>query len=162
MPERSSFKVEGLDQIPAMLKALGDEFSPKILRDEMMEDVKIVRDEAARLAPVRSGRLSHMMGRSSGIRDGQVFVKVATIRLTGKQIARALSRKAEGKTKGTVLTSSPWYDKFVERGTRFAEAQPFLRPAFDAKAESFVIKVRDGMSGRIEKFVAKQAKRSKK
>lgn len=159
MPDKTSFKVEGLDIVPKLLKALGDEFAPKVLKAEMLEDVKLIRDAAARLAPVDSGRLSHMIGRSSGIRNGQVFVKVGAILLSKKTIARNLQRKAEGKLKGTVLTQSPYWDRFVERGTRFQKAQPFLRPAFDENAEAFVYKVRDGMAARVEKFAAKQAKK---
>lgn len=159
MPDKSSFHVEGLDLVPKLLRQLGDEFAPKVLRSIFLDAGTVVRDEAMRRAPVDSGRLSHMIGRSSGARSGQVFMKIGAILLSKKTIERNLKRKAEGKLKGTVLTDSPYYDRFVEYGTRFQKAQPFLRPAFDATAEEFVLRVRDSTGERVDKFLARQAKK---
>lgn len=161
MPDRSSFRVEGLDMVPKLLRQLGDEFAPKVLRSIFLDAGTVVRDEAMRRAPVDSGRLAHMIGRSSGARSGQVFMKIAAVMISKKTIERNLKRKAEGKLKGIVLTDSPYYDRFQEYGTRFHKAQPFLRPAFDAKAEEFVLRVRDSTGERVDKFLARQAKKKK-
>lgn len=152
------FNVENLNLVPMLLRQIGDEFAPKVLRQAFMDAAIIVRDEAAKRAPVKTGRLSEMMGRTSGIdkKSGQVFVKVGGVRLSKKRIQRSLKRKAEGKTKGIAITYGPYYDRFVEYGTRFQKAQPYLRPAFDAKKEEFVLHVRDTMGDRVDKFLRKR------
>lgn len=155
---KSYFHVENLNLVPMLLRQLGDEFAPKVLRQAFLDAAIIVRDEAARRAPVKSGRLSEMMGRTSGIdkKSGQVFVKVGGIRLSKKRIERSLRKKSEGKTQGIVITGGPYYDRFVEYGTRFQKAQPYLRPAFDAKKEEFVLQIRDTMGDRVDKFLRKR------
>ncbi|MCA0314224.1 MAG: HK97 gp10 family phage protein [Candidatus Melainabacteria bacterium] len=161
MPMKTTFTVEGFKEVGQALKSLGDEFAPAILRKALLDAAVIIRDEAMRRAPVDSGRLSQLIGRSSGISKGEVFAKVAGIELRSKfgkkAMIKAIKKKKIGKGKnGIVLTETAYWDRFVEYGTRFQKAQPYLRPAFDAKAEEFAAHVRDNMQKRIDKFIAKQ------
>jgi HK97 gp10 family phage protein len=56
--------------------------------------------------------------------------------------------RKQGK-KGT-LSQDAWYWRFLEFGTRKMRAQPFLRPALEAKRREAVQAMKDRLSDRIE------------
>jgi HK97 gp10 family phage protein len=103
----------------------------RILKKALYKSATVIRDDAIRRAPEDTGRLKQFIGRSGGrVKTGddrfQATVLVGLIRLT-----KAQQRK-------TGLTQDAYYGKFVEFGTRFQRAEPFLRPAFDSQKENFI------------------------
>lgn len=68
----AEIKVEGLAELRAGLKRLDDKF-PKELNKVEKASAEVVRDEAKRIVPVRSGRLSASI-KASGLAKG-AFVR---------------------------------------------------------------------------------------
>lgn len=104
------------------------------LGDELEKIGEEIRDEAKRLAPVRTGALRESIKKKVWRRSGQTTVKVlADYPKTGK------FRKT--KTRKQVAGSKEYYAFAVEYGTKHVKAQPFLMPAA-RKAE-------DGLEKRV-------------
>ncbi len=116
-----TLKVEGLDKLQDKLKALDDAVAADMLEKAVLAGAKIVRDDASRRAPKRTGKLSESI---------EVEVK-------------AKSRESVSVAVGP--NKEAFYGKFIElghalvRGSKKAEkkvlghvpARPFLRPAID-------------------------------
>ena len=104
--------VEGFDELNAALRAVGDRATGILLRNAAEEGAKIIADEARRLAPRDTGALAEGIG----LQPGRI------------QQGRAVFSVGYGKRQ--------WYGRLVEYGTKFIAARPFLRPAFEAKAQA--------------------------
>lgn len=125
----------GFKECSDALLALGGSIAQKKLKAALYKASIVIRDDAINRAPEDSGRLKHFIGRSGGktsTADSRyaATVLVGLVRLSSRQ------RKKEG------LTQDAYYGKFVEFGTRFQKAEPFLRPAFDTQKENFIDQLR--------------------
>ena len=99
------------------IKVVGiEKFQKKLKKNVQMEDVKRVvrhngaemQEKAQRNAPVDTGTLKRSIG----------------LEITDSGMAAEVEPTAE-------------YAPYVELGTRFMEAQPYLKPAFDDQKEKF-------------------------
>jgi HK97 gp10 family phage protein len=152
-------EVKGLAELEKFLDALPEKVQVKIARNAMSAGARVIRDEAKRLAPVKTGAL-----RSS--------VRVSTRQQINGQITATI--RAGGKTK----TGDAFYAHFVEYGTEphaikprpkglfkvlkiggvfvrsvnhpGAKARPFMRPAFDASA----LKSVDAFAAQLSKRIS--------
>lgn len=128
-----SVKVIGSDKLLKGFKELPEKMN-KALGDELEKTGEEIRDEAKRLAPVRTGALRESIKKRVWRRNGRTTVKVlADYPKTGRY------RKA--KTRKQAAGSREYYAFAVEYGTKHVEAQPFLMPAA-RKAE-------DGLEQRV-------------
>lgn len=136
-----SLTLDGGPELERKLAELTAELQREVLLAAMLAAGEPIRQEAASRAPVRKG---------SG----------------GGTLARSVTVEAGKKQKPSVrvgVGKEGWYGGFVERGTRQrrtkkgadrgrASAQPFLRPALDAKRDEAlrefiaVIRARLGLS----------------
>jgi HK97 gp10 family phage protein len=105
------FHLEGADELNAALRRLGDRTTGLLLKQSAEAGAKVIADEAKRLAPRDSGDLAEGIE----VKPGRI------------QQGRAVFNVQPGKAE--------WYGKLVELGTEKMPAQPFLRPALDAKAQ---------------------------
>jgi len=113
--------LEGADELNAALRQLGDRTTGLLLRNAAEKGAKVIADEARRLAPRDSGDLAEGIEAKPGrIQQG-----------------RAVFNVQPGKAE--------WYGKLIEQGTSKMAAQPWLRPAFDAKGEEAVKVVEDAL-----------------
>ena len=103
------FKIDGLDKLQ---KALKDNVT--------MDDVKrIVKHNGSQLQKKVQNNADFIKGYQTG----------QTKRSVGLEITdNGFSAEVEPTTK---------YSPYLEYGTRFMEAQPFVRPAYDDQAEQF-------------------------
>jgi len=117
---RVRMKVEGGDKLARKLQVLEETVAREHMRESILAGAEIVRAEAARLAPVRTGTLAN---------DLQKEVV--------KQTKTRVEVKVGPGKKG-------WYGRLVEEGHAIVvngqkvgdvPPKPFLRPAFDAKLE---------------------------
>ncbi|MDY2649153.1 MAG: HK97-gp10 family putative phage morphogenesis protein [Pyramidobacter porci] len=116
-----SVKVIGSDKLLKGFKELPEKMN-KALGDELEKTGEEIRDEAKRLAPVRTGALRESIKKRVWRRNGRTTVKVlADYPKTGRY------RKA--KTRKQAAGSREYYAFAVEYGTKHVEAQPFLMPA---------------------------------
>ncbi|UQI38812.1 HK97-gp10 family putative phage morphogenesis protein [Vreelandella venusta] len=107
----------GLASIEEDLKLLTRAENDRVRRQGARAGAGVVRDEARRRAPKRSGKLSKN-------------IVAVTARVTENSRATAGVRVRErGKASDP---SNAFYWKFVELGTSKLPPAPFIRPAFDA------------------------------
>ena len=106
----SGFKIEGIKKLQAKLK-----------KNVQMDDVK-------RVVKTNGAQLKNKMVRNAN------FVKGYQTGTTKRHIFR--NTKDSGLTVEVGPTTE--YSPYLEFGTRFMEAQPFVRPALDEQKKEFV------------------------
>jgi HK97 gp10 family phage protein len=102
-------KFEGLDELEKKLKA-----------NVTLDDVKrVVRQNGSELQRRMQGKADFKKGYQTGTTKRSIDLEI--------------------KDGGLTADSGPTteYSPYVEYGTRFMEAQPFVRPAFEEQAEQF-------------------------
>lgn len=119
-------RVDGLNELLRTLKSLPDEFKGDPTRRSLRAGAEVIREDAASRAPVDTGGLSR-----------NVVARTIPPRHLPRDAAAGLSIMGNraGK-KGD--PANAFYYAFVELGTRFQKAQPFLRPAFETKKKDAV------------------------
>lgn len=103
-----SIRVEGAEKLRAQMKSLSDTVAGQVLADAAFLGGHVVRSDASRRAPIKTGNL----------RASMTVESVSSSR-DHAEVAVGPSRHAP-------------YGIFVEFGTRRMSAQPYLRPALDA------------------------------
>lgn len=183
---KASFKVEGLKELEAALMKLEKQASRKtVLRNATKAAGNAVAGVMSSMAPIDQGDLSDSILVSQKVKSEVGAVAYArTMRATyGDKAAATKSmrdarRAAKGSAPPFVMfvgpNSNAFYAKFVEFGTspfisggKFAgaqnpgvQAQPFVRPAWDAtQAEALQIIARE-MRVQIDKAIIRQNKRA--
>jgi HK97 gp10 family phage protein len=103
--------LEGAEELTKALRSIGDRATGLTLKKAAEAGATIIAEEAKRLAPRDSGDLAEGIHAEPG-------------------------RLQQGRAQFNIgFGAKQWYGQFVELGTEKMAAQPFLRPAFDAKAE---------------------------
>lgn len=102
-------EIEGLDVLDKRLKELDRRTRGNFLRKALRKGANVIKAEAKKRVPVRTGRLK-------------------------KSIAVKVSMKAGGEVYAKIgMKKGAAYGVPVELGTSTAAAKPFLRPAMDTK-----------------------------
>ena len=115
-------KIEGLKELNKKLGQLAPNIERKVLAKSVTEGARIVRDEAKRLVPIKTGTLKR------GIKY------------------RRKPRQPRGSVVYQVgLAPKAFYGMFVEFGTKKLAARPFLRPAFDGKISEAIAAMKQKM-----------------
>lgn len=106
-PVRYDIEIEGWEELEAKLQQMADNInSQEVLENALMDGAEIVRGAAQAQAPYRTGQLS-----------GNIEV----------------SKRGREKYSVRVGPSgSGFYGRFLEYGTSYMAAQPFMRPALDS------------------------------
>jgi HK97 gp10 family phage protein len=139
--------VTGLDEIMAALRELPNATAKNVMRRVLIKRAEPVAEDARRLVPVDEGHLKES-------------IHVST-RLTRRQKAR--HRKVHRDDVEVFV--GPGNDPAAhlqEFGSSHHDAQPFMRPAWDANKRGVLDGVADDMWREIEKAVARQAKKAAK
>jgi HK97 gp10 family phage protein len=156
----ASVKVEGLAELTRRLRALPPEIAGKNggpLRKAIGRAAVIIRDEAKRRAPVDLGVLRDNIVAARNRRSTQgtegYYVEV-------RRKSRRFGNTKRNRQKGRVGQSytydgQAYYGMMVELGTQHMRAQPFLRPAFEAKKEEAATVFRTELSKAIDAAVRK-------
>lgn len=133
----AEIRLEGLQEIKRILADLGPKIEREVMQKALFDGARVIRDEAQRRVPVKSGTTQRniFMRRSKRDKPG-AFV---TVRKLNANEIKALKAKQLLTRKRTLRAdpADPFYWRFIEfgfvhrGGTRVA-ARPFLRPAFEA------------------------------
>lgn len=137
----ADFQVQGLEGVLAALRALPPEVAGKNggpVRAALFQGAKIIREEAKRLAPRKTGKL---------------VANVVMVRDRNPKQSGANERYQVG------VRGKAFYGKFHEFGTVKMAAKPFLRPAFETKKQEALEKIVATLKTGIDKAAAKVAKR---
>lgn len=145
----SDVNVKGMKELHEALQTLPVKLERNVMRAAINAGARVLRDEARMRAPVKSGELrAGIRVKSSNVKNGTITGGITTA--------------------GTKAKPGAWYAHFVEFGTaahvirakpgKFlafggglytqvnhpgARAQPFMRPALDAKGQAAVQAVAD-------------------
>lgn len=111
---RELMVVEGGEELRAQLEQVSKAMGPELAQLAMLEACDPMRAKAVELAPMRRGVL-----KANIVLDpGKLEPGAATVGITVRKKA--------------------FYWRFVELGTRFMQAQPFMRPAYDQEKDGTV------------------------
>ena len=145
-------ELKGFDELAAKLRAIAPALRKQALRNALSAGARLVRDEAKRRAPVLANPVkapyrtpglvrSRISVRTSKTArragDVGVFVNVrpargaqyqtSTSNVVGLKIKRRQLVRASDR--GAKSPRDPFYWRFLEFGTKFMRARPFLQPA---------------------------------
>lgn len=143
--------IEGADALAKALREVAPKLRAKVIRGALRKGGNIIKAEAKQRAPVlkqphpnrKPGTVrdaiavrSSKQARQAG--DEGVFVNVrpakgAKFRNLGTIAGVRVRAKVRASQRGAQSRNDPYYWRFVEFGTARMRAQPFLRPAADAK-----------------------------
>jgi len=132
-------EVIGLDKLLKSLHVLPERIQQNVLVGAIRAGTKPILTEAKAKVPKRTGNLKKSLG----------VIRVKTRDKT--KVIFTISPRKGGKNDG-------WYAHMVEFGTSKDRPQPFLRPAFELKADETINSVRIYMAKRIDKEIAKAGK----
>lgn len=128
--DKLDIKVDGLPELEAGLLALEAQVASRVLRRGLREGAKPVVEAAKSNVPVFSGALRESIGvRTAKGRRG----KNAAVAFIGS-IAKDKKAIALANDQRNTRVKGIFWGHIVELGYGRQAPQPFLRPAFDAKA----------------------------
>jgi len=133
--------VSGLSELTRTLEGMAANVQRNALRRAVSSGAAIIRNEAKERAPVRTGEMRRdIQMKRERTADAQIATYAVYVR-SGKK-----SRLA-GKARNVERDSFYW--RFVEFGTSKQAAQPFMRPAFEAKKNEAVDTIKATLIARI-------------
>ena len=119
----ASFNSRGFRELDRALAKLAKGPTPEQERAALHAGAELVAVEARRLAPVDTGALRDSIAVTDD-RDARVYGKV-----NGADVSVFVGPV------GSTEEGDVFYARFVEFGTRYMQAQPFMRPAIQSKRE---------------------------
>lgn len=136
-------EVKGLDVLERGLLALPEAVAGKALSQALFAGAGVIRKEAQLRIPV--GSVPHYIGRKAKgklVQPGNLRKQLRTRRIRDGKFSQML---------GVTFSGDGFYGMFQEFGTARHKAQPFLRPAFDAKKDEALQRIRDRLAANIER-----------
>ena len=136
--------IKGWDQIERRMKALPQRVAKRELTSAVRAGANIIGKEARRRAP---------KGETGKLRRNVYWFKVRA-RNTRYAVTYGIGVRSQGSYVGKVASYGPkdaYYWHFLEFGTRYQKAQPFLRPAFMTRRLKAVVTLRRRLWQGIEK-----------
>lgn len=151
--EFTTVDIKGLKELDDFLKSLPEKLQRKALMQATAAGARVLRDSARGRIPVRVNPPGPM----------KVYKKASRARLPGYlKAALGIWRIKKGTTStvtyGIGARGYAFYGKFLEFGTKYITARPFLRPALDSAHLWAIEAVASVLRQKIEKEIAKQAK----
>ncbi|MDN7743044.1 HK97 gp10 family phage protein [Burkholderia multivorans] len=135
----SSVQILGLADLQADFLKLAKAQSTKALRRATVAGAKVIRDEARARAPKKTGKLKR---------------NIVTAALKQKDSPGIATAGVRVRTKGKADSpNNAFYWRFVELGTQFMKAEPFMRPAFDASIAQAEGAIRTEIARAIDQVV---------
>lgn len=140
--------VKGAKELEAALKGLGKVPAGKAIRGALRDSMDLIRDEQANRANVLTGKMKGALTVRAGKRSRKGFSFRSIFGPKGK------AAKLRKESKSGKVT---FYPAVVEYGDKDTPANPFLRPAFEAKKGEAL----DLFAGRLRTLVKEQWAKAK-
>lgn len=149
----NQMNVEGFRELAESLKKLGPRLAKNGLRAATSAGAVLIRNEARNLAPVDTGEMKKdiQIKREREVRGGELITASYSVFTRGGKKSRLSGRARD-------IDKDSFYWKFQEFGTAKMAAQPFMRPAFEAKKEEAVTAIGEKLDERIQKHAADLAR----
>lgn len=138
-----------LEALANDLQALSKAENRKVLTAATRAGANVIRDEARRKAPVKTGKLKRnivTMGRRS-IKPNEA---VSGVHIRGRNPKTGNSDNAMKATD----PKNSFYWRFIEMGTSKMAAQPFIRPAFESKMSEMERAIENKLAEAIDKVLS--------
>lgn len=146
----TKFQLRGVDDLKRTLAALNAESATKVGTVATREGAKIVKEAFVAAAPVGTeGTI-----RTRTTKKGKT-VKADYGRLRDNIIIRKVRGTNQHQIKFAVGVGAAFWGMFLEFGTRFMPARPWMRPAFDAAAARVI----DQIGTLLGKGIEREGKR---
>lgn len=151
-----TYKLKGLKSLQRQLKAIDESMRPKVLQKAMRGAFKMVLESAISKVPVDSGQLRSALS-LAGAKGGKGNDRAVAVGIIVKSSSTAMKQAntaaaAFGESQSRLLPPSRrWH--FIELGTRYQRAQPFIRPALDENADAVFNRLADELKKQIKKAV---------
>ena len=150
-----SVKIVGLSDLEKKMKDLGPKVQRKHMRTAVNQAARIVRDEARKLAPHRTGLLRKSIQTKNRKEAGNPQRTTFSIGVLSDVAKGGLTARSTNKTGLEGFVNSPiYYWRFFEFGTVKMSARPFMRPAFAATKQQQI----NSLKVRLTANIAKEAK----
>ncbi len=135
-------EIEGLRELHRQLERLGLAAQGRVLRNSVNVAMTPVVREARKRIPV--GDTPHKTYRGRLVAPGFAKRNIKKRTRTQRDKSRAVAMVGVGK-------EAYYATQFVEGGTKFQPAQPWLIPAFEAKQNTVLDKLSERLAANIEK-----------
>ena len=133
------------EQLLKALKQLPINIQKNVMVGAIRAGANVVRDEARRLAPVDTGNLQKSIATIQNTSRNDRF---SMVKSNPNFISFSVTPSRGGKYDG-------WYAHFFEFGTSKMNARPFLRPAFESKADEVLQRTKEYIAERLPEEVIK-------
>lgn len=156
-----SIKVDGLNELGASMKALGDETAVSVARSMTNSAAQLVKKDAIARAPQSDEphRVEDTEVQPGNLKKNIIVRRLPPARsdVTSEHIVTVRGKKRDGY--------AARYGRLVEHGTVNTSPQPFLRPALDENVTAAINAMKksgtDGVARAVRK-VSRGAKRAAK
>ena len=138
--------IKGAKELDDVLKQLPPYIAERVLKGSVMAGAEVVRKEAVEMAPIGSAPRKDWKGR---------IVQPGTLKKSIKKFSIKDSAASVSVGVGLKKGSRGFYGRFFEFGTSKMAARPFIRPAFDNKAQEAL----DVMGKKLWQGIERAAKR---
>lgn len=136
-------KIDGLAELNRKLMALPQAIRGRPLRAAVAAGARVVQKEARAQVPVDSGLVRDRI-RTMSVRQEQQQSRAEVV--AGVRRSKRVVKQQAGNSG---KKDDPYYWKFIEFGTRFQPARPFLRTAFATTREEAAATIRDRLAKRV-------------
>lgn len=147
--------IRGASEMEALLRQLPAALAKQVLTAALRDAAKPILEEARALAPVGTESKGRVRLRTS--KRGTVSISNYGKLKPSLRIAALPERLTPHSATVVVTVGKAFWGMFVEFGTRFMPARPFLRPAFEAKKVEALNRLGKALGARIEKAAKKLA-----
>ena len=148
-------RLHGAREMEAVLKQLPDYIAKRVVVGALRQAAVPILEEAQRLAPV--GQESKGRVRLRRSKSGKVSISNYGKLKLNLGIVNVPDKKTQYSATVAVSVRKAFWGMFVEFGTRFMSARPFMRPAFDAKKFEALNRLGEALGEGIEKAAKKLA-----
>lgn len=151
----TTVRITGAREMEAVLRQLPQHIAKQALTKALRAAAEPILDEARALAPV--GQESKGRVRLRTTRRGKVAIANYGKLKLSLRIATVPASQTPHSATVAVSVGKAFWGLFVEFGTRFMSARPFLRPAFEAKKTEALNRLGKALGDEIEKAATKLA-----
>ena len=151
--------VHGLDNLQAQLEGLSKGLADKVLAKAARKAFRPVLETAKQLVAVDTG-LTRDSIRMKLVRLGPTSVAVGLLLVPQDGARKSQTKGLRGSVRKAALrkSSAAWRWHFIELGTAFQDAQPFLRPALDSNAREVTELLRTELQAEINRITERRSK----
>jgi len=136
-------KVEGLAELEKRMRELEPKLAKAALRSAVNAGSQVIKKEAKALAPVNTGRLARKaiyVARSRGESHSHRETYKVGVRLGRKEAQKGMDA---------------FYWWYLEYGTKFISARPFMRPAFEKKKNEAFEAIKKKLKEKLDQITSR-------